>query len=84
MLSVFKPSILAAIQKVRTLLQVWTTDEYRIQLQRFTICQISGIGQNGRRLYRKKGMEDCGYMVCGSQKFFDPFVNYEPNIKHTL
>ena len=45
---------------------------------------LQGIGQNGRRLYRKKGMEDCGYMVCGSKIFFVPFVNYEPNIQHTL
>jgi hypothetical protein len=29
-------------------------------------------------------MEDCGYMVCGSKKIFVPFVNYEPNIQHTL
>ncbi len=45
---------------------------------------LIGIGQNGHRLYRKNGMEHCGYMVCGSKKFFVPFVNYEPNIQHTL
>ncbi len=43
-----------------------------------------GIGQNGQILYQKKGMEHCVYMVCGSKKFFVPFVNYEPNIQHTL
>jgi hypothetical protein len=49
-----------------------------------TILSTIGIGQNRRRLYRKKGMEDCGYMVCGSKNFFVPFVNYEPNVQHTL
>ena len=43
-----------------------------------------GVGQNGQISFRKTGKEDCGYMVCGSKIFFVPFVNYEPNIQHTL
>jgi hypothetical protein len=46
--------------------------------------KLHGVGQNGQNSFLKNGMEDCGYMVCGSKKFFDPFVNYEPNIQHTL
>ncbi len=43
-----------------------------------------GVGQNGQNSFLKNGMEHCGYMVCGSKNFFDPFVKYEPNIQHTL
>jgi hypothetical protein len=57
---------------------------YHCQVKKSLTPVVNGIGQNGQILYRKKGMEHCVYMVCGSKKIFVPFVNYEPNIQHTL
>ena len=43
-----------------------------------------GRGQNRHLFYQKIGMAHCGYMVCGSEKFFAPCENYEPNVQPTL
>ncbi len=48
------------------------------------LAGLEGVSQNGQISFLKNGKEHCGYMVCGSKKFFVPFENYEPNTQPTL